>query len=133
MLPRLAARWRLDFGPEVVRSAQMSKNVEDVQKLGQQNLDLAMRSLGDWSKGWQAIAAEMTDYSKRLFEEGSATFERLLSAKSIEQAVEIQSSYAKRAYEDYMSQASKLSTMYVDLARDAYKPIERVIAPNGRH
>ena len=52
---------------------------------------------GEWSKGWQAIAVEMTDYTKRSFEEGTATFEKLLSAKSMEQAMEIQSGYARRA------------------------------------
>ena len=66
------------------------KNFEDFQKLGQTNIDTAMKMFGEWNKGWQAIAAEMTDYTKRSFEEGTATFEKLLSAKSVEQAIEIQ-------------------------------------------
>ena len=79
----------------------MIKNsLEDFQKLGQSNMDAAMKVFGEWNKGWQAIAAEMTDYTKRSFEEGTATFEKLLSAKSVEQAVEIQTGYAKRAYDE---------------------------------
>ena len=54
------------------------------------NVDAAMKVFGEWNKGWQAIAAEMTDYTKRSFEESTATFEKLLSAKSVEQAIEIQ-------------------------------------------
>ena len=50
----------------------MIKNFDDFQKLGQQNVDTAMKMFGEWSKGWQAIAAEMTDYTKRSFEEGTA-------------------------------------------------------------
>jgi hypothetical protein len=84
-----------------------------------------MKAVGDWNKGWQAIAAEMTDYSKRAFEDGTSTFQQLASAKSIEQAFEIQQSYAKRAYDDYMHQMSKIGSMYSSMAKDAYKPVEK--------
>jgi hypothetical protein len=105
----------------------MIKNFEDIQKLGQQNVDTAMKAFGEWSKGWQAIAAEMTDYTKRSFEEGTATVEKLLAAKSFEQAVEIQTGYAKRAYDDYMHQVSRLGGLYADLAKEAYKPVEKAM------
>jgi Phasin protein len=49
-------------------------------------------------------------------------------AKSIEQAFEIQSQYAKKAYEAYVTEASKLAEMYVALARSAYEPIEHAVA-----
>ena len=106
----------------------MIKSFEDFQKLGQANTDTAMRLVGEWNKGWQTIASEMTDYSKRSFEEGTATFEKLLSAKTIEQAFEIQSSYAKRAYDDYMQQMSKIGSLYSDFAKEAYKPVEKAFA-----
>ena len=105
----------------------MIKNFDDFQKLGQQNVDTAMKMFGEWSKGWQTIAAEMTDYTKRSFEEGTSTVEKLLSAKSFEQAVEIQTGYAKRAYDDYMHQVSKLGGLYAELAKEAYKPVEKVL------
>ena len=105
----------------------MIKNFDDFQKLGQQNVDTAMKMLGEWSKGWQAIAAEMSDYTKRSFEEGTATVEKLLSAKSVEQAVEIQTGYAKRAYDNYMHQVSKLGGLYAELAKEAYKPVEKLL------
>jgi hypothetical protein len=105
----------------------MIKNFEDFQKLGQQNVDATMKVLGEWSKGWQAIAAEMTDYTKRSFEESTATVEKLLSAKSFEQAVEIQTGYAKRAYDDYMHQVSKIGGLYAELAKEAYRPVEKAL------
>jgi hypothetical protein len=105
----------------------MIKNFEDFQKIGQQNVDTAMKMMGEWSKGWQAIAAEMTDYTKRSFEEGTATVEKLMTAKSFEQAVEIQTGYAKRAYDDYMHQVSKIGGLYAELAKDAYKPVEKAL------
>ncbi len=103
----------------------MINGFQDFQKLGQNNVDTALKFFGDWNKSWQAIAAEMTDYSKRAFEDGTATFEKLASAKSLKQAFEIQSSFAKKAYEDYMQQMTKIGGMYTSLAKDAYKPVEK--------
>lgn len=103
----------------------MIDNFQDFQKLGQTNVDTALKLFGDWNKGWQAIASELTDYSKRAFEDGTATFEKLAGAKSIEQAIEIQSNFAKRAYDDYMHQMTKIGSMYTSLAKDAYKPVEK--------
>ena len=105
----------------------MMKNLEDFQKLGQSNMETTIKLLGEWSKGWQSIAAEMSDYTKKAFEEGTAAFEKLLSAKSVEQAVEIQAGYAKRAYDGYMHQMSKIGGLYAGLAKEAYKPVEKAL------
>jgi hypothetical protein len=109
----------------------MINNFQDFQKLGQTNLDSTMRMMGEWNKNWQTIAAEMTDYQKRSFQDGTATLEKLMSAKTLEQAMEIQTTYAKRAYEDYMQQMTKIGGMYSAFAKDAYKPVERTFQ-NGR-
>lgn len=105
----------------------MIKNIQDLQKLGQVNADGYMKGFGEWNKSWQTLAAEMTDYSKRSFEDGTAAFEKLLTAKSLEQAVEIQTNYAKRAYDEYMAQMTKISTLYTDIAKDTFKPFEKVM------
>ncbi len=102
----------------------MVKNLEDMQKLGKDNVDATLKSLGAVSKTSQAIAAEFADYSKRSFEDGSKVLERLFGAKSIDKAIEIQTDYAKAAYEGLMSQATRMSGLYADLAKEAYKPFE---------
>ncbi|MFO1169655.1 MAG: phasin family protein [Hyphomicrobiaceae bacterium] len=107
------------------------KGFEDLQKLGQQNMELTMKSVGELTKGWQTMAAEMGEYTKRSFEDGTQTFEKLSNARSFEQAVEIQSDFARRAYEEYMAQMSKIGNMYAEMAREAFKPVERVFN-NGR-
>lgn len=105
--------------------------IEEFQKIGKDNMELAMKSVGEFNKGFQAIATEITDYSRKAFEDGAQTFEKLAGAKSVEQAVEIQTEYAKKSYEGFVSQASKLSEMYVELARGMYKPVESAVAKKG--
>lgn len=100
------------------------KGFEDFQKVGKDGFDAAVKSFGEVNKGFQAIAAEVTDYSKKAFEDGTRAFEQLIGAKSVEQAVEIQSQYAKKAYDSYIAEVSKLGEMYAGLARDVCKPVE---------
>jgi hypothetical protein len=102
----------------------MLKNFDDVQKYGKDNMDATMKAWGQVSKGVQAIAAEAADYSKKSFEEGSAALEKLLGAKSLDKAMEIQTTYAKTAYEAFVAQATKIGELYADLAKETYKPFE---------
>jgi len=50
-----------------------------------------------------------------------------MGAKSVEQAIEIQSQFAKKAYGTYIAEMSNLGEMYVAVARNAYKPLERTL------
>lgn len=101
---------------------------EDMQKMGKDSMESMMSSLGAWTKNAQAIAAEITDYSKKSVEDSAAAWERLLGAKTLEKAVEIQSDYLKSSYEDFVAEATKLGELYADFAKDAYKPFEGALA-----
>ena len=106
----------------------MFKNFEDVQKLSKDNMDATMKSFGTLSKATQAIATEVVDYSKKSFEDGSKVMEKLLGVKSIEKAIEIQTDYAKSAYEGFVAQATKIGVLYADFAKETYKPFEAYVA-----
>ena len=105
----------------------MLNGFQDFQKVSKVEMTDYLQTMGEWNKSWQAIASEMTDYSKRSFEDGAATFQKLATAKSVPEAIEIQTTYAKSAYEDYMRQMSEISAMYQSFAKDAFKPFERVV------
>ena len=101
-----------------------TKNFDEIQKFGKDSVDAAIKALGAVSKSAQAIAVETVDYSKKAFEESTATIEKLFGAKSVEKAIEIQQDYLKSAYEGFVAQATKIGELYVDLAKEAYKPYE---------
>jgi hypothetical protein len=98
---------------------------DDLQKFGKDNYDALLRSYSEWSKGFHAIGARVTDYSKQAFEDAARAFEKLVGAKSLESVIEIQSQYAKKAYDNWVTEASKLGEMYAAVARDAYKPVKK--------
>ena len=105
----------------------MISNVEDFQKIAKENAENAQKAFGTISKGLQTIATEITDYSKKSFEEGSAALEQLAGAKSLDKVVEIQSDYAKKAYESLVAQSTKVGELYSDLAKEMAKPFEALI------
>jgi phasin family protein len=103
-------------------------NTDQMQKFGQDAMDTAQASFGAWTKNAQAIASEVADYSKKSFEDSSAAWEKLIGAKTLESAMEVQSEYVKSSYEDFVAQSTKLGELYAGLAKEAYKPFEGVMA-----
>ena len=106
----------------------MVKNLEDMQQVGKENMENALKSMGAVSKSAQAIAVEMADYSKKAFEDGTAALEKLFGVKSFEKAIELQTEYAKTAYEGFVAEATKIGELYADLAKETYKPFEALMA-----
>ena len=106
----------------------MVKNFDEMQKLGQQSANAATTSFGVVSKGVQAIATELADYSNKSFEEGTQAFEQLLGTKSVEKAMELQQVYFKNAYEGFVTRATKIGALYADLVKETYKPFEGYVA-----
>jgi hypothetical protein len=106
----------------------MVKNFDDMQKLGKDNLDATMKTFGAFSKTAQTIAAEVADYSKKSFEDGSKALEKLFGAKTFEKAIEIQTDFAKTSYETFIAEATKLGELYADLAKESFKPFEPYVS-----
>src|ERR1700744_4114621 len=96
---------------------------EDFQKFSKEQLEAFTTASTTWSKGLQDIAAESSDYSKKAFAAGTAMYEKLLGARSVETAIQIQTEFAKQAYESFVAQATKVSDLYTRVATDAMKPV----------
>jgi len=101
---------------------------EDMQKFGKDSMETALSSFGAWTKSAQAIAVEVVDYSKKSVEGSAAAWEKLVGAKSLEKAMEVQSDYLKSSYQDFVAEATKLGQLYGDFAKEVYKPFEGALA-----
>ena len=96
---------------------------QEFQMAAQRGLEAAGQSFSEANRGFQALAAEMTDYTKRAFDDAIKTWEQLIGVRSVEKALEIQAQYAKRVYDNHVAELSKLAEMYTATIRDASKPI----------
>jgi len=106
----------------------MVQQFDHFQKFGQENVDSALKTFGAVSKGAQAIAVEAADYAKKSFEQGTATLEKLVGAKTLDKAIEIHTEYLKGTYESFVAQSAKMGELYASVAKEAFKPLEAAVS-----
>jgi hypothetical protein len=99
-------------------------NFAEFQKASQRQVEAYTAITTALGKGFQDLATESTDYSKKAFAAGAATFEKLIAAKSVDAAAQIQAEYAKTAFADFVAQSTKVSELVSKLASEAIKPVE---------
>ena len=106
---------------------------EDFQNMSKQQVETATAFAATFSKGLQEIAAETAEYSKQSMAAGAQAMERLMGAKSVETAVQIQTEYAKSAFEGFVAKSSKINEIFAKLAADAMKPAQSAFSLTAKH
>lgn len=76
----------------------------------------------------QTIANAYGDYTKKSLEEARSFVEKLTGARSLNKAIEIQSEFAKQAFETFVSDSQKICGLYGELAKQTFKPLEGLVA-----
>ena len=103
--------------------------VNDMNAHSKKNLEAVVASVTAAAKGIEALSAETMTYSKAALESQIAAAKSLSGVKSVQEAFEIQSSFAKSAYEGYMAQMTKASEIMTAAMKESFKPLnERVTA-----
>jgi hypothetical protein len=101
--------------------AQLNRNLANQQN-GKEEIDTGTASSDTFSGGFQAIATAYGNYTKKSFEDTKLFVEKLSGAKSFDKVIEIQTEFAKTAYETFVTESQKITALYGDLAKQSYKP-----------
>ena len=75
------------------------------------------RALVEFNKGLREIADEMSEYSKRSFEDVLRAWQHFVEARPLRQLMAIQTRHAQSAYEAYVAELSRLGELYLSLTR----------------
>lgn len=103
--------------------------LNDANSYSKKNLEAVVASVTAATKGAEALSAQAVAYSKKSFEDNVAAAKTLAGAKSFQEAVELQSTFAKSAMEAYMAEMGRVSEIFQASIKDAVKPLnERVTA-----
>ncbi|MES3029866.1 MAG: TIGR01841 family phasin [Pseudomonadota bacterium] len=104
-------------------------SLNEVNAHSKKNLEAVIASVTASTKGAEAIGAQAMAYSKKAVENQVAAAKSLSGAKSIQEVVELQTNYAKSAFEAYIAEFSKMSEMMSASVKESVKPLnERVTA-----
>lgn len=93
------------------------------------NLEAVIASVTAATKGAEALGAQAMAFSKTALETNVTAAKTLAGAKSVQEIVELQTSFAKSALEAYMAEVGKMSEIVSASVKDSMKPLnERVTA-----
>ena len=93
------------------------------------NLEAVVASVTASTKGAEALGAQAMAYSKKALEDHVAAAKSLTTAKSVQEVVELQTAYAKSAFEAYIAEMTKASETVSASVKQSFQPInERVTA-----
>jgi hypothetical protein len=74
--------------------------------------------------GAQAIALAYGDYTRKSYLAGRFLVERLITARSFDEAIEIQGEFAKQAYANFVAHSERICGLYGTWAQQCFKPFE---------
>jgi phasin family protein len=97
------------------------------------NLEAVVASVTAATKGAEAIGAQAVAYSKSAFETQTAAAKALAGAKTPQELFELQTAFAKTAFETYVSELSKMTETFQASFKASFQPInERVSDTVGK-
>ncbi|MDH4384095.1 MAG: TIGR01841 family phasin [Caulobacter sp.] len=111
---------------------QVEKSLAGLNEMNahsKKNLEAVVASVTAATKGAESLGALAMSYSKKAMEDQVSAAKALAGAKSVQEAVELQASWAKSALELYMAEMGKMGETVAAAVKDSMKPLnERVTA-----
>lgn len=102
---------------------KVTANFHEATASGQANIDAFVAASQIVGKGMSEIAAIATQYSKTAFEDGVQTAKGLGSAKSLQEAMELQAEFVKSSISNWMQDFNKINEILVSTGKEAAKPV----------
>ncbi|MBW3617347.1 MAG: TIGR01841 family phasin [Proteobacteria bacterium] len=114
------------FRETVERSLSTLGQLNDVSK---KNLEAVVQSVTAATKGAESIGSQAMTYGRSSLEQGAEAARALTAARSVQEAVELQTNYARTALEGYLNELNRMSETVANSVKESLAPInERATA-----
>lgn len=118
-------------GAKVFREAadKSAASLAELNVQSKQNLDAMVASAAAAQKGVEALSAQSVAFTKKSWEDGVAAAQSMSQARSVQELLELQTTWAKSATEAYLAEVTRATDVLTASVKDSFKPInERVTA-----
>ena len=105
-----------------------TKSYEQLMAFGKDTAEALLKAANTTGKGIETINTEVFSYSRQSVEEGIAATKAVLASKTLQEVIEIQSDYAKTAFETYVAELTKLRDLAINTTKAATAPIQARVA-----
>ncbi len=99
------------------------KTAEEFVTFSQGNMEALMKSGQIWVTGVQDLSKHVAAAAQASMEESLSTFKAMTSVKSLKEAFDLQTAFARSAMEKTVTESSKLSDASFKLTEQALAPI----------
>jgi hypothetical protein len=76
----------------------------------------------------QTIANAYGNYTRRSLQESTSFIEMLMAVRSFDNAIEVQTEFARQAYANFVAESQKICVLYGELAKQIFRPWESFVA-----
>jgi phasin family protein len=101
----------------------MIKSTEDFVALGQANIEALVKSGQIWTAGVQELMKQFAETAKASFDEAVATLRAISSAKSVTEAMNLQSKFSTNVAGRALAESNKLVDASIKLTEQTLAPI----------
>ena len=113
-------------GADMLKSGfeKTAKIFETTAEFGKGNIEAYVESATVAGDGLRTISTEIAFYSKRALEESVAATKAIMGSKSMHEAIEHQTSFAKIAFGAYVGQMKILNELFTGTVKDSLAPVQ---------
>src|SRR5579872_3173430 len=97
---------------------------DSVVGYGKDTAEALIKSATVAGKGAETLHNEIYAYTKQSMEESIAAGKAILGAKSVHEAIEVQTGFAKTAFENYVAELTKFNQLFAATAKDSFAPLQ---------
>jgi len=113
------------FSPEAFKEGyeKFAEGVSSFADFQKESLDALMASAGAFAKGVEKLTAEQSAFTKAAFEETVATAKAATAAKTLQEAIELNSEFVRETVEKNLGQINKVADICAATAKDTVEPL----------
>jgi phasin family protein len=100
------------------------KSYDHVLGYGKETVEAYMKAANAAGKGAETLHNELYAYSKQSVEDSIAATKAILGSKSAHEAFELQTDFAKTAFDAYVGQMTKISEIFMSATKETFEPLQ---------
>lgn len=101
-----------------------AKGYDQLFSYSKDTMEACLKSANVAGKGAETIHNHVYNLSKQAIEDQMAATKALMASKSVHEAFELQSDFAKQAFDAYVGEMTKISEIFAATTKEAIEPLQ---------
>jgi phasin family protein len=101
-----------------------AKNYDQFIAFSREMAEAYLKSANAAGKGFESLNAEMFAYARKSVEDSMAVTKAVMSSKTVDEAIQVQSEFGRSIFETYVDQLAKFGDMALATAKVTAEPLQ---------